>query len=158
MNPFADLLKDVVYIENNSGERQGPYKTNLSTGRATIFDKNLKIEPGYFLVQSLPDGREKKYTVTRIKQAMGMLDIPESQILEFDKDFIVSTPSQKQQPGKETTNEKAFLKMINYLIQKVETSEETQENRIIAKLKIKELVTNPVIRKIVGKDAEKLLK
>ncbi len=160
MNPFADLLKDEVYIVLQNGVRKGPYKTNLRNGRATLFEKNLEVNQGDSLVHPRLDGQEEVYTIEDCQYAERMLDVPESFTLLLSEHSTLATPEKNipsKNQSKDTANS-ALQDIFKNLIRDIDSSENTIKDKIIAKHKIKELLSNPTIADILGTDAVELLK
>ncbi len=155
MNPFADLLKDTIFIICQNGKRIGPFKTNLQKGRATIFARSLQVKPGDQLVLPLSDGNEEAYTIIDFQYAEGMMDIPESYTFILSDDFTLISPPSIEKNDSQIDDKKSqgidhIRTALEELIQAVDKSDTTPEDKIIAKSKIKELLTNPTIASLLG--------
>ncbi len=158
MNPFADLLNDTVYIESPDGRRSGPFKTNLRKDRATIFAQNLEASQGDILVHSLPHGVENVYSIESIRYTDGMMDVPASYtfMLGAMQASARQSPSEKNLPDtphQEITTPLPNLRnILEDLIQEIEKSDGDNEQKIIAKSKIKEFMDNPIIASLIDKN------
>ncbi len=97
INPFADLLKDTIFIQSQSGKRQGPFKTNLRKERATIFASKLEVAPGDQLIRPIADDKEESYTILDLQFAEGMMDIPESYTFILSEECTLTTPPAARQ-------------------------------------------------------------
>ncbi len=152
MNPFADLLNDTVYIESPDGRRSGPFKTNLREGRATIFAQNLEASQRDALVHSLPHGVENVYSIKSIHYTDGMMDVPASYTFMLGAKQPPSEKNLPDTPHEEITTPLPNLRnILEDLIQEIEKSDGNNEQKIIAKSKIKELMGNPIIASILNR-------
>ncbi len=163
MNPFADLLKDKVFIVTGDGARKGPFKTNLRDGKATIFVKHLKVAQGDTLVRPLSDGDEEVYTIEDFQYAEGLMDIPESFTFILNPECILvpaGAAKDNRLPARSNDTEKFqhIQSVFEELIHKIDTGNTPVEDKIIAKSKIRELLTNPTISSLLGAEAATLLK
>ncbi len=159
MNPFADLLKDKVFIVSRDGQRQGPFKTNLQKGRATIFARALEVTPGDTLVRPRPDSSEESYTIEDFQFAEGMMDIPESYTFVLSEDFTLVNQKVVDESGSPDGNGDVqklqhLQTALKELSQAIDTSTSTTEEKIIAKSKITELLSNPTISSLMGNTSE----
>ena len=83
---FDKLLNDSVFVINHEGQRNGPYKTTISKGKATVFDKTIDVEEGFKLIRSLPNGKEESYTILESNYSPGLGSIPPHYSLILRKD------------------------------------------------------------------------
>lgn len=86
MSPFTSMLTEEVYIMSPDGAQQGPFKTAIGKGSATIFDKTIDVEEGYKLVKPLPNGKNEIYTITETKFNPNFHSIPAHYALKVRKD------------------------------------------------------------------------
>ncbi len=150
INPFADLLKDTIFIQSQSGKKHGPFKTNLRKGRATIFSRNLDVAPGDQLIRPLSNEKEESYEILDFQFAEGMMDIPESYTFIISEDFTVVSPLPTKQEAPAAVKDKHqslyhIKTALEDLTLAIDNSDNTAEEKIIAKSKIKELFDNRTV-------------
>lgn len=160
-NPFDALMNDEVFIVDGNGDKSGPYKTDIAKGEATIFDAKLDVKEGYKLLQSLPNGKEDIFTIIEANYNPRFHTIPAHYSLTIKKDSSLlnkqgSSPStnihisnsQGIQIG--NNNIQNITNSLSELIQRIEMTNSSPEQKKEAKGKIKELLTNPIIAAILG--------
>lgn len=80
VHPFESLQNDTIFIENNDGNRTGPYRTTFSSKNgehfANIFEQNLDVEEGWRAIRQLPKNKEEIYTVLEANYSSGLPGIP----------------------------------------------------------------------------------
>jgi len=161
-NPFDGLMNDTVFIVNSDGARSGPYKTAISNkGEATIFDETIDVEEGYKLIRPLPNGKQDVFTILEANYSPGLHAIPPHYSLKIKKD---SSLLHRQAEQKSTTinisnsqgiqvgdhNIQNITNSLGELIQQIENSNDSPEQKSVAKGKIKELISNPTVAAILG--------
>ena len=164
MNPFSAFLNDTVYIENHGGERSGPYKAAIGNKNglsATIFEQQLDVEEGWKLVRSLPNGKEEKYTILEANYSPGLQAIPPHWVLKLRKD----TSLIKSEVEKKTTtihirnsqgiqigdnNIQNITNSLEGLIELINSSPASEEEKRKAKGLIRKLVENPIVASVLG--------
>ena len=161
MNPFSDMMNDEVFIIDNSGNRSGPYRTAFSTKNLIIDNESIDVEEGYKLARPLPSGKEDVYTIVETKFQSEFHGIPAHFSLTLRKDSAIQP---EQQHSKNTTihinnshgiqdgdhNVQHIANSFAQLITEIEKSEASPEEKIIAKSKLKELITNPIVAAVLG--------
>jgi hypothetical protein len=164
MNPFASLQNDTVYVESDAGERSGPYKTAIGSKNGlscSIFEASLEIEEGWKLVRPLPSGKEEMFTVLEANYSPGLHTIPPHWTLKLQKDSSLINRSKEQ---KATTinisnsqgiqigdhNVQHIANSLVGLIEKIESTSASPQDKTAAKGILKELVSNPVVAAVLG--------
>ncbi|MDP1992173.1 MAG: RIP homotypic interaction motif-containing protein [Syntrophales bacterium] len=161
MSPFTELLNEEVYIVAPNGERQGPFKTAIGKGSATIFDETIDVEEGYKLVKPLPNGKAEIYTIVETKHNNDFHGIPAHYALKVRKD---SSLVDRNQPPKSTTvnihnshgfqigdhNVQTIAISLQALLNKINESSVTEPEKAAARGKLRQLIENPVIASILG--------
>jgi hypothetical protein len=161
MNPFSHMMNDEVFVIDKSGNRSGPYKTAFSTKNLIIDDESIDVEEGYKLARPLPGGKEDIYTIVETKFQSEFHGIPAHFSLTLQKDSAIHS---SQQHSKNTTininnsqgiqvgdhNVQHIANSFSQLISEIEKSDASTEEKIIAKSKLKELITNPTVAAVLG--------
>ena len=161
MNMFKALTKDVIYIVNNEGQKSSEFKAVLSKGTATIFDETLDVDEGDKLIQKLPNDKEKTFTVLDVGFVPKIQSIPAHYKLTIKKDSSLITESQVSNQTTININDSSAIQIgdnnvqnisnsITELVHKIDESNIINEEKVEAKSKIKELLTNPTIASILG--------
>lgn len=161
-NHFDRLLNDTVYVVGTGGGRAGPYKATVSgKGTVTIFDETLDVEEGYSVVRVLPNGKDEVYTVLEANFQAGLSSIPSHYNLTVRKN---SSLVQNKAPASSTTinitnsqgiqvgdyNSQQISNRFSELIQAIEQSTATPEEKAEAKSALKGVLTNPIVAAVLG--------
>jgi hypothetical protein len=171
MNPFASLQNDTVYIEKSTGERGGPYKTSIGSkggsSSASIFQTHLDVEEGWKLIRSLPTGKEELFTIIEANYRAGLSGaIPPHWVLKLRKESSLAN-----RPHASTTiniahssgiqigdhNVQHITNSIVGLIEKIETSNAPEHEKVEAKSRVRSLLQNPTVAAILGSATEAVL-
>ncbi|MDH0337597.1 RIP homotypic interaction motif-containing protein [Metapseudomonas otitidis] len=160
-NRFSHLTKDEVYIESASGTRQGPFLTAFTNTQILIFDTTLDVVEGDKVIRPLPNGREDSFTVTEVSYSSGLTSIPAHYALKLAKDSALrpATPksttnninihgSQGIQIG--DNNVQNLQMALGELIQKIDQSSASREEREEAKNRLTAFLAHPLVASVVG--------
>ena len=161
MNPFDDMLNDVVFIVQASGKRQGPYKTALSSAGAQIFDAKLDVDEGDRLVRALPNGKEDSYAVLEAHFNQQFEDIPAHFDLKLKKGSLMTTPTSASRSTTVHISNSTGVQVgdnnvlniqnaFNDLIQRIEDSSGSDGEKQEVKSRIAALLTHPLVASILG--------
>lgn len=164
MNPFASLQNDTVYLEKNTGERTGPYKTAIGSKKglsATIFDAMLDVEEGWKLIRSLPSGKEESFTILEANYSPGLHTIPPHWSLKLQKDSsMVSSPKTQPATTINITNSQGIqigdnnvqhiASSLIGLVERIESTNSSTQEKAEAKGLLRELIFNPVVAAVLG--------
>ena len=163
MSPISSLLNDTVYIENQNGNRTGPYKSAIGTQNglsASIFQTSLNVEEGCKLVRMLPNGKEERYTVLEVNYSPGLSSIPPNWKLKLSKDSslvqhrkeptttINISNSQGIQIGDH--NIQNITNSIASLIEMIESSAIEPMQKEEARGLLQKLLANPAVAAVLG--------
>lgn len=163
-NPFASLQNDTVFIEKPDGSRSESYKTAIGSKNglsASIFDAQVDVEEGWKLVRPLPSGKEERYTMLEANYSPGLHSIPPHWILKLRKDtsMLNDSPTQKSTTINIHNSEGIQIGDHNIqhiensligLIEKIDSSNASSEQKSEAKSVLKELMLNPTVAGILG--------
>lgn len=158
------MLNDTVYVENNTGDRTGPYKTVVGSKKglsATIFEATLDVEEGWKLIRPLPSGKEEFFTILEANYSPGLQAIPPHWVLKLSKDNSLSN---KPKPQPATTinisnshgiqigdhNVQHIANSLIGLVEKIESTNATEPEKDEAKGVLKKLMLNPVVAAVLG--------
>lgn len=160
MNPFRSLQNDTVFIEKSDGTRIGPFKTAVARDSATIFDGSIDVVEGDTLIRPLPSGREESFVIVSADFSQGLHSIPAHYSLKLRKTTAISEkPSTKQttihinnstgiQVG--DNNVLNIQNALNELIQKIESSDGSAQEKAQAKSRLSEFLSHPLVTSILG--------
>ncbi len=91
MNPFEELLKDIISITKNDGTEIKNIKARVSQENITIYNAKLKLEVGNIISRKIPNGIIEKYEITDIhfssgtKSKKGKIMLPDKFIMKYKK-------------------------------------------------------------------------
>jgi len=69
---FDDMLNDEIHVIKADGTRQGPFKTTIGKGKATVFDTSIDVSAGDQVERSLPGGKIEMYEVRDVDYSPGL--------------------------------------------------------------------------------------
>ena len=162
MNLFASLQNDTVYIEKASGERNGPYKTAIGSKggfSASIFEADLDVEEEWKLIRPLPSGKEELFTILEANYNPGLNIIPPHWTLKLRKDSSLAAAQQSSttiniahssgiQIGDH--NVQHIANSIVGLIEKIDASNASQQEKVKAKNFLRSVLENPTVAAVLG--------
>lgn len=168
MNPFADLENDEVFVIDERGHRQGPYKTAFNSKKLTIFNETLDINDGDKIVRALPNVKEDIYTVVESSYNSAFHGIPGHYSLKLRKDSALSNEGHRTVNKTVNINNSTGFQVgdgnvqnitdcIQSLVENIESFDVTNEEKMIARSKIKEMLSNPTVAAILGGSVSSLL-
>jgi hypothetical protein len=168
MMMLEQLFTDDAYIVDEKGDRRGPYKTRFgSQNTLTFLDEALEIvvDTSYQIVRLLDDGEEIVFNVIEYDFQERINRIPPQHVLKIEN---INKPDEETLPvQKKSDDSKASQVEEHYtvnipdsiieLIERINSSESTPEEKEGAKSIIKKLVENPTISTILGEATAGLL-
>ncbi|MFT7879038.1 MAG: hypothetical protein ABXS91_01475 [Sulfurimonas sp.] len=162
------LYTDDAYIVDKEGNMRGPYKTRFGSGNTlTFLDETLEIvvDTGYEIIRPLDNGEEMVFTVTAYEFQERINRIPPQHIVKIEnrdkpkeetetvqKKVVRSTASQMEETGVMNIPD-AFVE----LIEGIDTSDTTPEEKAEARSMMKELLENRSVSAILGEATSGLL-
>ncbi|WP_140844134.1 hypothetical protein [Variovorax guangxiensis] len=162
---LIDMMTDNAYVEDSKGIRHGPYKTKFGGKVLIIYDQEFGGNEGDFLVQSLPNDREKKHRISEIQYSSGLAGIkPHYQIkLGMEKPL--------EQPSNSTTtvnisggnvqvgshNAQHITASFQTLVTAIEQSTFSEAEKSSAKSKLREFLESPVIAAVAGSAVQAII-
>ncbi|KAB0547884.1 hypothetical protein F7R01_10310 [Pseudomonas argentinensis] len=158
MNFTDDLYNDTVYIRKTDGSVVGPYKT--SVGKLTpIFDSALVVSEGDELIRDLPNGRQEVHTIVDVDFFSGMPGMDPCFNLHLRKPGAANQTS--VQTNHITINNSSGIQVgndnvmniqnaFNDLIQRIDNSNGTLEDKQEAKSRIASLLKHPLVAAVLG--------
>lgn len=153
-------------IEKRNGQVVGPYKAVFAGQTIIIADQAADIEEGDTVLRLLPNGRNERNIVTeatffnhgvggmgphyQIKYRKG-----ESPTMHKPTQNISITGAHSVQIG--DFNTQNIVNSFNALVQKIDTSSASAEEKKEAKSRLKDLLEHPLVVAIVGAAAGSIL-
>ncbi len=164
MTSFDGFARDTIYIEDDTGKQTGPHKANIGSKdgfSATIFDPTFDIEEGWVLIRELPNGRKEKFTVTETNFRHKFNSIPAHWRIKLQKhSSLIATDKTKQITEINISNShgiqigdnniQQIANSLIGLVQKIESTEGAEEDKVAAKSFLRELISNPIVASILG--------
>ena len=162
MNPFASLQNDTVYIEKPSGERSGPYKTSIGSNNgfsASIFAATLDVEEGWKLIRPLPNGKDELFTILEANYSPGLHGIPPHWTLKLKKEASLASGNRptttiniSNSSGIQIgdPNVQHIANSLIGLIEKVEASSASPQEKREAKGILRRSLENPTVAAVLG--------
>jgi len=163
---ISDLMGDEIYIQSPDGKQVGPVKAVVQRNQVIINDENLVIEEGGKILRPLPNGKSEAYTILEVifhKDPFGG-DISHYEIITRKDLSLVQTPSNTTinitgshgiQIGNH--NVQNIIGALEMLINAIESSDATIEEKTDAKAKLKTFLIHPLTVNLLGTAASKIL-
>jgi len=166
--PFSSLLNDTITIRKVSGAVIGPYKCSVQGGNSVhIMQGDVDVEEGDTVERQLPMGRIEEFEVLEAQYSSGLHMIPPSWRLHVRK------VGSRKPDGHKTTNihiananaiqigdhnYQQISSAFQLLLQAIDESNATPEQKKEAKSKLAELLRHPAITASFGAAAGALVK
>lgn len=154
------MMTDDAFIENERGERSGPYKTKFGGEKLIIFNDKLVVSESDIVIQPLPNGTEVRFVVTDAQFSSGLASIKPHYSISVIKESRKQT---KQKMATNTTvhinnsnvqvgdgNIQNIVNSFEQLIKEIDSSDSPLEQKEEAKGLLKSLVSNPTVAAILG--------
>lgn len=172
-NPWAQTENDKVYIVNQSGKRQGPYKARVKSGEGKAFIteniESLEVEDGYKLVRELPNAKEETYTIIEVNYKSSIAGaLPPRYELQIRKDTSLKknnninsqtfnfNDSSYIQIGDH--NVQNVINMLQDLTHKIDSTEASPEEKAQAKELLATFLRHPIVTSVLGGAGTELAK
>ncbi|MFK5947598.1 MAG: hypothetical protein QM500_02365 [Methylococcales bacterium] len=154
------MMTDDAFIENERGERDGPYKTKFGAKKLVIFNDKLKVSEGDVVIQPLPNGTEERFVVTDSQFSSGLGSIKPHYSISVVKE---SKQQREQKMAANTTfhinnsnvqvgdgNVQNIVNSFEQLVKEIDSSASTPAQKDEAKGLLKSLITNPTVASVLG--------
>ena len=154
------LMTDNVFFENDRGERIGPFKTKFGNSDITVFDDKLVVKEGDVVIQPLPNGTEDRFVITDTNFSSGLGPVPPFYTINIVKE---SKQQRKEKLAANTTfhinnsnvqvgdgNVQNIVNSFEQLVQEIDNSSSTPDQKEEAKGLLKSLITNPTVAAVLG--------
>lgn len=154
------LMTDNVFFENEHGERIGPYKTKFGSSEITVFDNKLVVKEGDVVIQPLPNGTEERFVITDTNFSSGLGPVSPYYTINIVKE---SKQQRKEKMAANTTfhinnsnvqvgdgNVQNIVSSFEQLIEKIDSSTSTPQQKEDAKGMLKSLLNNPTVAAVLG--------
>ena len=164
------LYTDDAYIVDEDGNKRGPYKTRFGSGNTlTFLDETLEIivDTGYQIIRPLENGEEMVFNVIEYDFQERINRIPPQHLLKIentDEDIVGSEAAQENIDNSNSHSHESLSKhVVNIpdslieLIEKINASDSTLEEKEEAKSVMKKFLGNPAVSGILGEAASGLL-
>lgn len=168
MNPFAMMQNDEVTVFSIDGGASAKYMTHIGTkGKdhvATIYDEGFIGEEGWLLSRTLPGGREERYLIKAAHFSPGHSAIPAHWSLTLAKGTSMAQMQEdtraKQAPVININNSQGIqigdnnvqhiASSLQGLIEKIDQSSATVEEKSEARGLVSRLLSNPTVAGVLG--------
>lgn len=171
MNPFSILLDDTVYLEDNAGERSGPYKTAIGSKNglfAPIFEAKLDVQEGWKLIRILPNDKEERYTILEANFSPGLDAIPPHWTLKLRKDSSLVKPRTEQRTTTINIRNSQGIRIgdhniqhiansLSGLVEMIESADAKPDEKKEAKGLLRKFLSNPLVAAVLGGATSNLL-
>lgn len=155
---LANMLTDDSWVENAEGLRTGPFKTKFAGSTLTFYDTSFEASEGDTVIQVLPSGKEKRYTVAEAQYRSGLGAIPASWAVK------VLLGKELQQPSGSSVsytingtnvqvgnhNAQHITSTFQTLIADIDRAPFPEAQKAEAKSKLKAFLENPVTTAVLG--------
>lgn len=154
------LMTDNAFIEDKNGERFGPFKTKFGGSKIIFFDDKLLAKEEDVVIQPLPNGTEQRFVVTDVQFNSGMRGIK----AHFSISIVKESKQQKEEKVATNTtfhinnshvqvgdgNIQNIVNSIEQLVEKIDNSKSTSEQKEEAKGLLKTFISNPTVAAVLG--------
>jgi len=154
------LMTDDAFIEDKTGERSGPYKTKFGGSEIIFFDDKLLAKEGDVVTQPLPNGTEQRFIATDVQFNSGLRGIKAHYLISIEKE---SKKQKKENVATNTTfhinnsnvqvgdgNIQNIVNSIEQLVEEIDNSKSTPEQKEEAKGLLKTFISNPTVAAVLG--------
>ncbi|ART83180.1 hypothetical protein CBP31_11625 [Oceanisphaera profunda] len=162
MRPLAGMKKDEIFLEVNSDERIGPFRTAFTNKSVTIYETSISVTEGDKVIRPLPNGREEFYTILETHYSSGLSAIPAHYTLKISKDSAITPPpnvgnttnhisisnSQGFQVGNYNTQNLELV--LNQLVEHINNTDASREEKEEAKGRLDSFLSHPLVSTVVG--------
>lgn len=157
---IQNLMKDNAFIEDETGERFGPFKTKFGGSELIFFDDKLLVKEKDVVIQPLPNGTEQRFIVTDVQFNSGL-----GRIKAHYSISIVKESNQKKEKNMATNttfhinnsnvqvgdgNIQNIVNSIEQLVKEIDNSQSTSEQKEEAKSLLKTFISNPTVAAVLG--------
>lgn len=164
-NPFASMHTDTVHVKSPDGTQSGTYMTKIGAKNgyhaATVFDESFIGMEGWILSRELPNGREETYKIVEVNYSQGISGIPPHWNLKLHKDASLLHVAQAKQVPNITINNSQGIQIGDHnvqhianslagLIEKIDDSTASPQEKDEAKGLISKLLESPVVASVLG--------
>ena len=156
---FHSMMTDDAFVEDQQGNRTGPFKTKFAGDELTFFDKQFHAEEGESIVQVLPSDRERKYRVVEAQFRSGLHGIPAHHCVKVQTGSA-ATPAPAPSntfnfSGSNTVqignhNAQHITATFQTLIAGIDNSNCTSTEKADAKSKLRAFLESPVAAAVLG--------
>ena len=154
------FMTDKVFLENDCGERTGPFKTKFGGSEITVFNDKLVVKEGDFVIQPLPNGTEERFVITDTKFSSGLgpiqphysISIVKESKQQREKRMVANTTFHINNSNVQVGdgNVQNIVNSFEQLVQEIDNSFSTPEQKEEAKGLLKSLITNPTVAAVLG--------
>lgn len=162
------MQKDQVTVKSTDGSQSATYMTHIGSNDghhvATIFDENFIGQEGWILSRVLPGGREEAYLIMEANYSPRLNSIPPRWSLKLRKGVSLSQMQQelqmKQAPVININNSQGIqigdhnvqhiASSLQGLIEKIDQSSASQQEKHEAKGLVARLLENPTVASLLG--------
>lgn len=168
MSGLRRLMRDTVFIVKPDGSKIGPYQSAVTPDSITIMERAIDVDEGDHVIRPIPSGKEEVYLVLSADYHPGLGSIPPSYTLRVRKTTAILS---EHPMSKSTTinihnstgiqvgdyNTQHIQATFNELIQKIEQSSASPEEKAEAKGRLSAFLSHPVVAAVMGSAASALL-
>lgn len=163
-----DLSNAEVYVQDQSGERSGPFRGVLSARNLTVRDMKFHATEGDHIVRTLPNGRDETYLVRQANCNLGAaglglahwhLDLEKTTAIPPRTSVKTTTVNIHNSTGVQVGDHNLmnFQVAINEMIKKIDDSNASPEDKAEAKSRLSAFLTHPLVISIAGGIASALM-
>lgn len=168
MYGIRSLMKDTVSILKSDGSRVGPYQSVVTPSAITIMENVVDVDEGDHVLRQIPSGKEEVYLVLSADYSPGIGSIPPSYKLRVRKTTAISPEYPMPKSTTININNSTGVQVGDYntqhiqavfdgLIQEIEKSSASAEEKAEAKGRLSAFLSHPVVATVIGSAASALL-
>jgi len=167
LSAFSFIPKEDARVEKNNGDVLGPYSATFTSEAIIVWDETADVEEGDVILRTLPSGRDERSNIEDAQFYQKVSSIPAHYKIKFTKG--AKKVMNEKQPANITigsagsvqigdNNSQSIVNNFNTLIEKINESQATEEEKVEAKNLLSKLISHPLIVSILGAAAGALIK
>ena len=169
---LSSLMRDRVYIVSPDGEKTGPVRALVQKDKVLIDKISLKIEEGGKILRQLPSEIEESFKIIQVNYNEAPVKSMSHYSIEVEKDSLFTNLKSKQKSPSRTVynihnsqgiqigdgNIQNIVSSLSTLIESINASDSTLEEKTEVKEKLKALLMHPLVVALLGSASGELIK
>lgn len=158
MSPFSSFPTEDSVVEKQDGQKVGPYSMIFAGKTIMVKEEMADIDEGDVIIRKMPNGKEKFLTVIESNYFGAMGGLKAHHQIKYKEGRMTDTTKPSQtinihspqavQIGDHNTQQ--ITATIQMLVQRIEESDTSPENKDEAKSLLQKFLAHPLVSSIIG--------